>query len=116
MQENRKLHAIIVQSRQESDPYDDQHFTTEFRALETKVEHLVKKHFPATQATIEWKAYDDVKASDDRDFFLQAYIAKEIARGFFSPDARLFGLDEKTEEYQAAFERLLQSCNGKYRQ
>lgn len=114
MQENRKLHAIIVQSQRESDPYDDQHFITEFRALETKVEHLVKKHFPATQAKIEWKAYNDVKASDDRDFFLQAYVANEIARGFFSPDARLFGLDEKTEEYQAAFERLLQSCNGEY--
>lgn len=116
LQENQKLHAIIAQSGQASDPSDDRYFTDRFKALQEQIEHLVKKHFPATQGETSWKEYDTVGTQDDRDFFLQAHIANVIAQEFFSHDARLFGLDEKTEECQAAFEKKLLGYNGKHGQ
>lgn len=116
MQENRKLHAIIVQGGQDSHPYDDQNFTAMFGELQVQIEHLVKTHFPASRGETGWKEYDTVRAQEDRDFFLQAHIATVIAQEFFSHDARLFDLDERTEEGQAAFEKKLQECNGKHGQ
>ena len=105
VQENQKLHAIVLSSRLESDPYDDGHFATGFAALENKIEHLVKKHFSADRDRTGWIEYDSVKEADDRDFFLQAKIATATAQAFFSHEAKLFGLEERTEQPQAAFEK-----------
>ena len=113
-QENRDLHAAIIESGQESDPFDDQQLAAKFRALEGKLHHLVKRHFPATRKTTGWKEYDNIRAQDDRELFLQAHIATVIAQEFFGHDARLFGLDEATEKSHAAFEKLLLEKNGKH--
>lgn len=115
VQENRKLHAIIIKSVQESDPYDDSHFSTNFAALEDKIFHLVKKHFSANGAITGWYEYDSVKESDDRDFFLQAHIATATAQALFSHEERLFGLDERTDRHLAAFETLLQDSHSEHR-
>lgn len=114
---NQELHAMIVeQSRQETDPNDDSHFATNFAALESKIFNSVKKHFSANGAITGWYEYDSVQQPDDRDFFLQAHIATATAQALFSHEARLFGLDEKTERHLAAFEKLLQDSHGEHGQ
>lgn len=113
VQDNGKLHAMVAKSAQEIDPYDDQHITRQFTALEWHIGHLVRKHFPATRTKTSWKEYDNVRKADDRDYFLQAHIATVLAQMIFSHDARLFGLDGKLKEHQADFESLLQEHKGK---
>lgn len=111
-EENRELHAILIQSCEGNDPHDDQYWQAKFGTLQGKVLRLVKKHFSTTQGTTRWKEYDQIRAQDDRGLFLQADITTVIAKGFFDHEAHLFGLDERNEGSQAAFERLLLSCNG----
>ena len=114
VQEKQMLHAKIIENGREEDPYDDQHITTKFTALETEIEHLVKKHFSATRDQAGWKDYDNVRQPDDRDFFLQAHIATVLAEEIFIHSGRLFGLDERIEKYQASFEKLLQDSQGEH--
>ena len=111
-QDNRRLHAIVAESAQEIHPYDDQHITKQFTTLSGKIEHLVRKHFPATQSKTSWKEYDNIRDTDDRDYFLQAHIATALAQRFFSPYVRLFGLEKKIEQQQASFESLLEEYEG----
>ena len=113
MLENRKLHASILESGQQEDPYDDQHFTLKFSSLRTDIQHLVKKHFSPDGGKSTWREYDNLRELDDRDFFLQAYVANRIAEKFFGSDARIFGLEDTTNEHQASFEKLLQDSEGK---
>lgn len=114
LQENRELHVMIAKLVQESDPYDDSHFATNFAALENAIFHLVKMHFSVNGAITGWYEYDNVRKRDDRDFFVQAHIATVIAQALFSHKARLFGLDERTERHLAAFEELLQDSHSEH--
>lgn len=106
-QDLRKLHTMIAQSRPESDPFDDQHFATEFGKLAAGIQSVVKKHVQTTLSSTRWKEFERVREPDDRDYFLQAYIATEIARNFLDRDARVFDLDPKPEADLADFEDLL---------
>ena len=111
-QEVRSLHSIIVRSRPESDPFDDHHFTTSFGTLEANIQNLVKKYFGATLGESSLKALNSVHAPDDRDLFLQSYVAKYVWHGCFNHDALFFGLDQETEERQGDFEVRLQKRQG----
>lgn len=115
-QDLRKLHAIIAESRPESDPFDDHYFTTGFGTLAADIQSLVKRHFQTTRSNTRWRDFEHVKEPDDRDYFLQAHIATQIARGFFSHDARVFDLDSKLESHLAEFEDLLHQRQGEHRQ
>ena len=110
---SRKMGAIIARSRTEDDPFDDQYFVAQFGALGAKIESLVKRHFERTLKTTKWKNFDAVREPDDRDYFLQAYIATQIAREFFAPGAGIFGFDAALERVQAHFEGQLHDARGK---
>ena len=112
----RKLHAIIAESAQDIHPYDDQHITKHFTALQGKIDHLVRKHFPATRTKTSWKDYDNIRDTDDRDYFLQAHIATVLAQSFFSPYVRLFGFEREIEQQQANFESMMEEHKGKHKQ
>ena len=113
-QDLRELHTMIIdQSRPESDPFDDHHFTTGFGKLATDIQSVVKRHFQTTRSSTRWTYFEHVREADDRDFFLQTYVATQLARGFFSRDARVFDLDPKSEEDLADFEDLLHQSQGK---
>ena len=115
-QDLQNLQTIIDQSRPESDPFDDEFFTMSFEFLAREIQDVVKKHFQKPQSNYKWKEFEDVKGPDDRDYFLQAYIATQIARAFFSPDARVFDLDPKSEADLAKFEDLLHLSHRKHNQ
>ena len=115
-QDLRKLHAMIARSRPESDPFDDQVFTTGFGTLAADIQSLVKRQFQTPRSNTIWNDFEQVREPDDRDYFLQAYIATEIAWGFFSHHARVFDLDSKLESDLADFEDLLHDSQGEHRQ
>ncbi|KAG7006536.1 hypothetical protein G7Y79_00014g037110 [Physcia stellaris] len=102
-----KLHSMIVRSRPESDAFDDHHFTMAFGTLQANIQNTVKGHFDGTLARSELEPLNSVTKPDDRDLFLQSYIAKLVAWGYFSQDAGVFGLERDAEESQARFETQL---------
>ena len=109
-----KMHAFVVESGQQTDPYDDRYFTEKFKTLRNDIQHLVKKYFPATLDRSSWKEYDNVSKDDDRDFFLQAKFATVLAQTLLSHDRPIFGLGGAEERNLAAFEQLLQGNQGKH--
>lgn len=111
-QDLRRLHTMIAESRPESDPFDDNHFTTGFAELATAIQSVVKRHFQTTRSNTRWRDFEHVRETDDRDFFLQAHIATQLAHAFFSRNARLFDLDPKSEADLADFEDLLHQSQG----
>ena len=52
----------------ETEPYDDEHITTKLAALESKIEHLVKRQYFENRKKTNWNEYNSVQEPDDRDF------------------------------------------------
>ncbi|KAI4250355.1 MAG: hypothetical protein L6R42_008744, partial [Xanthoria sp. 1 TBL-2021] len=104
---NQELHAMIVQSGQESEPFDDTYIRASFDRLMADIEHLVNKYFPAGQGITGWKEYDKIKESADRDFFRRAHIASTFCQELLSHNARVFGLHNDSEEDLGVFEKML---------
>lgn len=108
----RQLHSIIARSRPESDAFDDHHFTMAFGTLQANIQNTVKAHFGATLAKSTLEPLNSVTKPDDRDLYLQSYIAKLVARGYFSKDAGVFGLEPDAEQSQTRFEAQLRKHEG----
>ncbi|KAI4247803.1 MAG: hypothetical protein L6R42_009547, partial [Xanthoria sp. 1 TBL-2021] len=108
---NQELNAMIVQSGQESEPFDDTYIRASFDTLMADIEHLVNKYFPAGQGSTGWKEYDKIKESADRNYFLRASIASTFCQELLSHNARVFGLDNDSEEHLGVFEKMLQDSH-----
>ena len=110
--ELQKLHTIIARSRSESDAFDDLHFTMAFGTLQANIQSTVLGHFGAILVKSELEALNSVNKDDDRDLFLQSYLAELLAKGYISRDAGVFGLERDAEDSQGTFEAQLHKHKG----
>lgn len=89
-----------------------------FTDLEGAIQHLVTRYFNADDLESQnvWPEYKQSRQLEDRDLWLQAHIATEIARSIISDQAEpCFGLPEEYKEDLCRLERFLNEMDGKCR-
>lgn len=89
-----------------------------FADLEGAIQHLVTKYFNADDLGSQkvWPEYRRLRQLEDRDLWLQAHVATEIARSIISDQAEpCFGLPKGYEEGLCRIERFLDEMDGKCR-
>ena len=111
--ELRKLHALVLQSQQSSEPPNNEDIRAKLNSLEGQIVNLMKKEFLKTKGRTGWRDFDDIEALDDRDFFLQADIANTIAKLLFAPALKVFGLDSNLDHALGEIENRLEQLPGK---
>ena len=109
--EARKLHAIILQTSQDSSEVSDEDITARFGNLNYGILHFVNKHFAGMGAKTSLKKLNSL-SKDDRMFYLRAKLADGIYDEFFHPSVKLFGLDEMREKAQLELEETLTEQDG----
>lgn len=116
--EIERLTRIIIEAGISNDKYDDDTVRVMFRDLEGAIQHLVTRHFNADvlESQNVWPEYKQLRQLEDRDSWLQAHIAREIARSIISDQAEpCFGLPETYEEDMCRLEQFLDEMDGKCR-
>ena len=103
---NKELPATIARAKAEEDPYNDQDIRAQFRALQYAIKVIVEEDFSTKREITGWALYDKIAELDDRDLFLQAYVAAILAADYFGDDALFFSYDAKMDNKLGGFDKL----------
>ena len=103
---SKELPATIARAKAEEDPYNDQEIRAQFRALQYAIKVIVEEDFSTKREITGWALYDKIAELDDRDLFLQAYVAAILAADYFEDDALFFSYDAKMDNKLGGFDKL----------